>query len=966
MKRTNIFLLSGVLLAAPPSHLGAAPPEGASRVIAKLEAALASDTEAGGTHPALDKKLVSLETAVKSDDAAAMATAWCDLFRQTVLLHASGGGRISGTNDTAISLALKRLPPPKAWPQIAAELEDKKSRDSQAEISAQLVRLLAPVLINQPETAWEQVLALKAPPGSENFFDSLRQQFAEVYPNPERSLSFFQSQLEQAEKAPSESYLQVPNLVALVGEEKARSLLERVIGAGVQNVSISDDSRTRALAREVALARIDKMKYPFWALAASLEAGALYDALAGKFPESDPDRDYERISAMNYRLLSLIEAGQSDRAMTLAKELNAMSTRHSGVALSLGSETLDLLLRRGHGDELLDFLSAALEKDPAMALWDNYMHVAIQLHKRDAMLEFIQKVAARPDLSEKTRTDLKGKLGDAWLSADNLERGIPALEASLKEELDRRPLEANALSAALDQAAQLVRIGRLLERAELIESAVEAARRLSKETTESGLSQQFYSNSLSSALIEAGRYEAAETLIVDRLMTELQSRSGDRSQQPDLSRILLELAELYLRAGRAEDVRLLLDKAPGWGHADLAGLIKQSGGKAGVIAARALHQLGDNGKARAVLYASLDREANDDDAFALLVELDGQEAIPRLDRLFQRDQFEERPLIWKADLLLEAGQLDQAEKTIRQAISIDPSDGEQGKGDRMRAYDVLSKILAAKGDEAQASQMSAAVKAIRLSENADAFNAAGLHFRAIEMYEKALGFFADAYCIQSRLAIQLNEQGRTEEAMEHYTRAYELMPSSFGRIESHCFGCEGAFTGEVAQGLAEKVFLRLRDESPGNPQVHYLLGYLRAEQDRPEEALASYQKAVELDPNYVNAWKNLLGLASETTLPIALRDRAILRILKLDPLGRHVGHSTEKVADLAALWEVIEENQKMRPEIPDNLYPLPVSEASPQQSYYSRAQSLPTPAEAVAKQEAVESIAQLLGYSSGF
>ena len=70
------------------------------------------------------------------------------------------------------------------------------------------------------------------------------------------------------------------------------------------------------------------------------------------------------------------------------------------------------------------------------------------------------------------------------------------------------------------------------------------------------------------------------------------------------------------------------------------------------------------------------------------------------------------------------------------------------------------------------------------------------------MWRKALEQFADAYCIQSRLAIRLMEAGRREEAFEHYRRAYELMPSSFGRVESHCFGCESVFQGAAQQTLA--------------------------------------------------------------------------------------------------------------------------------------------------------------------
>ena len=80
------------------------------------------------------------------------------------------------------------------------------------------------------------------------------------------------------------------------------------------------------------------------------------------------------------------------------------------------------------------------------------------------------------------------------------------------------------------------------------------------------------------------------------------------------------------------------------------------------------------------------------------------------------------------------------------------------------------------------------------------------------------------------------------------------MPDSFGRVESHCFGCEKAFDGERPQNIAEKVFTKMAAERPDKPQIHYLLGYLREEQERYNEARTNYLTAVRLDPDYLNAW----------------------------------------------------------------------------------------------------------------
>ena len=103
-----------------------------------------------------------------------------------------------------------------------------------------------------------------------------------------------------------------------------------------------------------------------------------------------------------------------------------------------------------------------------------------------------------------------------------------------------------------------------------------------------------------------------------------------------------------------------------------------------MVAASALAATDHKAEARAILNAYLDRSGGYDPAYQLLISLGDDNLFPRLDELFRRDQFEERPLIWKAELLRRAGKLDEAERIARQAIAIDPSDGEEPHGDRMR------------------------------------------------------------------------------------------------------------------------------------------------------------------------------------------------------------------------------------------------------------------------------------------
>ena len=436
--------------------------------------------------------------------------------------------------------------------------------------------------------------------------------------------------------------------------------------------------------------------------------------------------------------------------------------------------------------------------------------------------------------------------------------------------------------------------------------------------------------------MKIGRPADAEKVLADQLAHSLAPSDEQRAymgMEHSAAEPLAALVSLYHHAGRHGDVLLLLEKSAHWGVKDLAQFLSpqtshlDSENRTTVLraAAAALTNAGRNGEARAIVDALLNHEGGNDRDYELLLKIAGQDAVPTLDALFARDQFEERPLIWKALLLLQAGKDGEAEKIARQAVAIDPSDGEEGKDDRMRVYSVLADIRAARGDPKEAEILRGAVRAIRLSEQADDLSSAGLLSRAMKMYTDSLNHFADAYCIQSRLAVHLSEMGRHEEAAKHYAKAFELMPDSFGRVESHCFGCEGAFRGTQAQSVAERVFTTLAVKTPDKPQVHYLLGYLRQQQHREKDAIPHFRQALKLDPDYLNAWKHLAELGHEHRLPVAERDAITLNILRLDPLGRHGSADLHAISDLRSLWFAAETAAKSFVKPPATLMPLPAS-----------------------------------------
>ncbi|MBC2600184.1 tetratricopeptide repeat protein [Puniceicoccus vermicola] len=387
---------------------------------------------------------------------------------------------------------------------------------------------------------------------------------------------------------------------------------------------------------------------------------------------------------------------------------------------------------------------------------------------------------------------------------------------------------------------------------------------------------------------EIGDTDAAVDLTVKWLEYSIQARKDSGQRYWYRGSPMAMLVMLYQQAGRPEEALLLLERSPFWFYENISEMRYVDLGELAfpVSVAQILIEIGKEEQGIELLRNYLATEGGADDlAFEVLVREEGEEAVPFLDQLLEMDPFEERPLIWKSVILLETGELEAAEEAARAAIAIDPTDGEMSARDRLRAYAVLGQVLAARGQEEEANTMARIVAAVDLAEEADELRIAGMTLPALEMYRESLQIFADAYCIQFRTGVELKSAGKIEEAEVHLRKAYGLMPHQFGRIESHCFGCEGAFRGEWEQDIALNVFNEMVEEEPENPTLYYLLGYLEDTRGNDAAALEAFATAVQMDPLYVNAWKKLLGVLDSLPIQenVELRKRAIQAMIELDP-----------------------------------------------------------------------------------
>jgi tetratricopeptide (TPR) repeat protein len=983
-----IFTALAAVLVLIPLGLAAEDFEGANGLLEKLKSADSSSAGASATAASSPDSVTQFATDLASFTARSpglspdkAATGWIALFDRSLTLEA--GDNPMSQFSSATRAVFSALPGPATWPLL-----DKLIRNggpaAQKPRSNVALHLILDTLENAEDRQWPDlsILAARPPGGLAGLSFSGRQgdpilnlgaNLSEVTNQPDQVEKFWDAaltraaQLNQSQATADSGDINLPDLVTILGPVRAEPLILRALLLPFNRVGEVQGLATQALARKLALAHIDQLRLPPWSLTKSLDSADLYEALNKKFPNDDGGRE----SAIYY-VVALVTHGRAAEAIQADHDVDSSQLE----------EVTEQLAEAGWGPQVYDYVHAYLAQHPESDLWKFYIDLASQTGHANEALKFVQETSARADLSPAARERVRPVLYRGLLAVDRVDEGIAELRALIRSEkgapASPAPGSLSSLLANVSQAAtrrfmarqmetmeddpvlktvtwglELAHVGRLLKKDDLENEGLGDAMQAIGNIPAAGPND----SSLSAATaardqvwtyeMETGRYPQAEKLIIDALVEAHQKVKNAQSQRGLIagltgttaydyqSRELMgKLALVYYEAGRWSDVVVLLEQVPGWGVKDLAQvagegayLDRRSTPHLDLMAARALAETGRTDEALTVVDYTLREDSGNDAAYALLLKIGQGDLVAKLDALYRQDQFQERPLIWKAVVLLRQGRVAEAEAACKAAIAVDPSDGEEGKGDRMRVYSVMADVCDAEKQPQQATFFRNVVKAIRLSEDADDFYDAGLLTRAVAMYAQALDLFSDAYCIQSRLARQLAELGRTEEAAVHYRKAFELMPVSFGRLESHCFGCERAFQGKTAASIAEETFTQMMAKDPRKPQLPYLLGYLYMEEKRFPEALANFEKAAQLDPDYINAWRHIAEIGEDYQLDPALRDNAVFNLLRLDPGGRHVSPRTDNVRQLDKLWAAEEAADKAVPPLPDTLFTLQASAA---------------------------------------
>lgn len=716
----------------------------------------------------------------------------------------------------------------------------------------------------------------------------------------------------------------VPDLVAQLGEPTATALLRKILESSTPTEWFQA-GKTRDLARKIWLSTPALQTKSQWDLANSSHDWKFSRAMLDKFARPGTKLDQNTLfSARSVVLDGLVNTNQFTLAtQNLERWLKPQAT--SGASKNseeqISSPFIPDELPRAQQMKQLNWLEATLKRHPELPWWSSYVTFSRQLGQTPRCFQFLKVMGSHPSVAKgATYRRYLLALSATYLDLNEVQNGGNALVRALQWSV-----QTKAPAEIYQDVDSLLQLCELFPHLQWLQAARNGTRVLfnpSLNAEQNGVSETKHAT-LALRFARQNQVVFGQNLLLGKLQAIYSERLKDHYFGDDSEKkraYLYGLMAIYHQVNRPHDALYLLQNATGWGQKELTPLLTYQGQQSwyedldtpkvkqlprlGYLAAWALAETNQRDKATTVIRALLERKTGYDAAYRLLCDLQGEAARLFLQKLASIDHFEERPLIWQAYLSRKRKNYSEAQKLAEQAIAIDPSDGEQGQGDRLRAYSELGAALRSQNKTAQAQKIEAAVGAIRLSEKADLYRIVGLDSRAIALYRQSLRYFDNAYCVQSRLAVELTSLGHYDQASQHFRRAYELMPDSFGRLESHCFGCEGVFGGKEQNSLARTVFLKLEKARPNDAKIAYLSGYWRQTSGMAKEAVHYYERAVKLDPNYLSAWKKLTELPDSLT-PQQI-DRATLNLIRLDPGGHHDGYgvSFEMKGNYWGLWKM--------------------------------------------------------------
>jgi tetratricopeptide (TPR) repeat protein len=146
---------------------------------------------------------------------------------------------------------------------------------------------------------------------------------------------------------------------------------------------------------------------------------------------------------------------------------------------------------------------------------------------------------------------------------------------------------------------------------------------------------------------------------------------------------------------------------------------------------------------------------------------------------------------------------------------------------------------------------------------------AGMYRDVETFWQTTLARNPDCWMAHNNLGLLLKNQGRIEEAMEHYHKALQINPNYSEALNN-------LGNALVARGRLDEAIENYRQAIQLNPDyflTHDNLGQALVAQGRLEEAIKNFRQAIQLNPNYAEALNNLgIALAAKGQLDEAIEN----------------------------------------------------------------------------------------------